>query len=68
MAATICVVCKRPLGGQTSGGSPGGDAPRLSVRYENRTYSFDSERCKRIFYENPDRWLDAGGAVLEQPR
>jgi YHS domain-containing protein len=40
----------------------------LRLRYENRTYAFDRERCKRIFQENPDRFLDADGEVLEHPR
>ena len=57
MSDAICVICKRTLSGTV-----------MKIRYENKTYSFDSERCKRIFYENPDRWLDAGGGVLEQPR
>lgn len=52
-----CVVCKQELGTAT-----------LRLRYEGRTYAFDRERCKRIFQENPDRWLDAQGGVLEQPR
>ena len=52
-----CVVCKRPLA----------DAA-MRMRYEGQYYDFDSERCKRIFQENPDRWLDAGGAVLDEPR
>ena len=56
-AERVCVVCKRPLG-----------EGALRLRYEGRHYEFDSERCKRIFQENPDRWLDAGGGVLEQPR
>jgi hypothetical protein len=38
------------------------------LRYENRVYAFDVERCRRIFEENPDRYLDAGGEILEQPR
>ncbi len=50
-------MCKRELG---EGG--------LRLRYEGRVYDFDRERCKRIFQENPDRWLDAGGGVLDQPR
>ncbi len=29
---------------------------------------FDKEACKRIFQENPDRYLDAGGGVLPEPR
>ena len=40
----------------------------LRLRYENRVYAFDVERCRRIFEENPDRYLDAGGEILEQPR
>jgi len=52
-----CVVC---------GGAVGPEAIR--VRYENHVYAFDSERCKRIFQENPDRWLDAYGGVLPAPR
>ena len=40
----------------------------LRLRYEGRIYAFDRERCKRIFQENPDRFLDASGAILEQPR
>lgn len=40
----------------------------LRLRYEARTYAFDSERCKRVFEENPDRYLDAGGEVLDRPR
>jgi len=57
VSAAVCVICKRPLG-----------EGALRIRYENKIYAFDSERCKRLFYENPDRWLDAGGGVLEQPR
>jgi len=52
-----CVVC---------GGALGPEAIR--VRYENNVYTFDKERCKRIFQENPDRWLDAYGGVLPEPR
>jgi len=33
-----------------------------------RTYSFDREACKRVFQENPDRYLDAYGGVLPEPR
>lgn len=40
----------------------------LRLRYERRIYAFDRERCKRIFQENPDRFLDAGGEVLDVPR
>ncbi len=53
-----CPVCGEPL--------PAIGALRL--RYERRVYAFDTERCKRIFQENPDRHLDAGGEVLDVPR
>jgi YHS domain-containing protein len=57
MAGAVCVVCKSAL------------APdRLRLRYEGRYYEFDRDRCKVIFQENPDRWLDAFGEVLDQPR
>lgn len=52
-----CVVCHRPLG----------ERP-IRLRYETRTYAFDQETCKRIFQENPDRYLDAAGDVLPEPR
>lgn len=52
-----CVVCGAPLG----------DEP-LRVRYEIRIYAFDAVRCKLIFQENPDRYLDAYGNVLPEPR
>jgi len=52
-----CPICHRPLG----------DRP-LTLRYEMRHYAFDTESCKRIFQENPDRFLGAGGEVLPQPR
>ncbi|HEY3218106.1 MAG TPA: YHS domain-containing protein [Candidatus Limnocylindria bacterium] len=57
MTEPRCVICKQPLG----------DRP-IRLRYEGQHYAFNSERCKRIFQENPDRWLDASGGVLEQPR
>ncbi len=57
MTESRCVVCKEPLG-----------ATPIRLRYEGRIYAFDAERCKRLFSENPDRWLDAGGGVLETPR
>ena len=57
MAAALCVVCKHPL-----------EADRIRLRYEGRYYEFDGTRCKLIFQENPDRWLDAFGEVLDQPR
>ena len=43
-------------------------ADRIRLRYEGRYYEFDRDRCKIIFQENPDRWLDAFGEVLDQPR
>ena len=52
-----CVVCGEPLG----------DAP-IRLRYEGNVYAFNDQRCKRIFQENPDRWLDAHGGVLPEPR
>ena len=57
MSAPRCVIC----------GAPPGDSA-LRVRYEDRIYVFDTLKCKRIFQENPDRYLDATGEVLEQPR
>ncbi|HUQ41725.1 MAG TPA: hypothetical protein VM052_04410 [Candidatus Limnocylindrales bacterium] len=57
MTERRCVVCKQPLG-----------QGAIRLRYENQHYDFDKERCKRIFQENPDRWLDASGAVLDIPR
>ena len=57
MSDPRCVVC---------GGALGPEAIR--VRYENNVYTFDKERCKRIFQENPDRYLDAFGGVLPEPR
>jgi YHS domain-containing protein len=57
MQERICVVCKQPLG-----------VGAMKIRYEGRHYEFDRDRCKRIFEENPDRWLDASGGVLETPR
>lgn len=52
-----CAVCHTPCG------------PRpLRLRYEMRVYSFDTEACKRIFQENPDRYLGPGGEVLPEPR
>jgi YHS domain-containing protein len=52
-----CPICKAPLG----------EHP-IRLRYEGRIYEFDADRCKRIFQENPDRYLDAGGGVLPEPR
>lgn len=44
------------------------DPPPLRLRYESRLYAFDQDLCKRMFQENPDRYLDANGNVLAQPR
>jgi hypothetical protein len=52
-----CVVCGSALA-----------AGAIRVRYEDRIYAFDAMRCKLIFQENPDRYLDAFGGVLEEPR
>ena len=57
MTEKRCVVCKQVLG-----------EGALRLRYEGRHYDFDKTGCKRIFQENPDRWLDAMGGVLDQPR
>lgn len=57
MTEATCVICHRPVG----------EVP-VRLRYEQRVYSFDGEACKRIFQENPDRYLDAGGGVLPEPR
>jgi len=57
MSAVRCVICGTPL-----------DDGALRVRYEDRVYAFDALKCKRIFQENPDRYLDATGRVLEEPR
>lgn len=53
----VCVVCRRALG----------ERP-IRLRYEGRVYAFDREGCKLVFQENPDRYLDAGGEVLPEPR
>ena len=52
-----CVVCKTPLAGNP-----------IRLRYEGRYYVFDRLGCKMTFAENPDRWLDAAGEVLPEPR
>ena len=49
-------------------GAPLADPPAFKLRYESRLYAFDRETCKRIFQENPDRYLDADGGVLPEPR
>ncbi|CAN5207569.1 hypothetical protein BH18CHL2_BH18CHL2_09570 [soil metagenome] len=53
----VCPICARALGGEP-----------LRLRYEGRVYSFDRAACKLMFQENPDRYLDAGGGVLPEPR
>ena len=55
---TNCPVCGAPLPAP----------PALKLRYEDRIYAFDKDVCKRIFQENPDRYLDAEGGVLPEPR
>ena len=52
-----CVVCKAPLA-----------EGAIRLRYEGRHYVFDTLACKMTFAENPDRWLDAAGEVLPEPR
>jgi YHS domain-containing protein len=52
-----CVICHRQVGGEA-----------IRLRYEARVYVFDKETCKLLFQENPDRYLDAGGGVLPEPR
>ena len=55
--ASRCPICHRPLGDGA-----------VTLRYEMRTYRFDEQACKRVFQENPDRYLDADGGVLPEPR
>ena len=57
MSAVRCVICGASLGDGA-----------LRVRYEDRIYVFDALKCKLIFQENPDRYLDAMGEVLDEPR
>jgi YHS domain-containing protein len=57
VSAEVCAICHRQLG----------ETP-IRLRYEMRGYAFDQEACKRIFQENPDRYLDASGDVLPEPR
>ncbi len=57
MSAVRCVICAAPLGDGA-----------LRVRYEDRIYVCDALKCKLIFQENPDRYLDAMGGVLDEPR
>lgn len=58
MITKACPICGAPLG----------ETAPFKLRYEQRLYGFDRETCKRIFQENPDRYLDAGGGVLPEPR
>ena len=58
MTSATCPTCRAPLA----------DPPAFKLRYEDRIYAFDREACKRIFQENPDRYLDADGGVLPEPR
>ena len=57
MTDRACAICRRPLP----------ERP-VALRYEQRVYRFDSDACKRVFQENPDRYLDASGEVLPEPR
>ncbi len=57
LAAGLCPICHQPLGEEP-----------ITLRYESRIYAFDGGPCKRIFQENPDRYLDATGEVLSDPR
>ncbi|HEX6060800.1 MAG TPA: YHS domain-containing protein [Candidatus Limnocylindria bacterium] len=54
----VCATCHAPLA----------DPAPLKLRYESRLYAFDKEVCKRIFQENPDRYLDADGGIRPEPR
>lgn len=58
MTAPSCPICHAELP----------DPPPFRLRYESRLYAFDREPCKRLFQENPDRYLDANGNVLAEPR
>ncbi|MBU6423930.1 MAG: YHS domain-containing protein [Chloroflexota bacterium] len=57
MPDDVCPICHRPVGERA-----------ITLRYERRRYVFDADMCKRMFQENPDRYLDAGGDVLPEPR
>ncbi|HUG56159.1 MAG TPA: hypothetical protein VMJ92_03700 [Candidatus Limnocylindrales bacterium] len=57
MNAPCCVICRGELGELV-----------IRLRYEQRIYVFDRAACKLLFQENPDRYLDAGGDVLPEPR
>jgi YHS domain-containing protein len=56
--SAVCPTCHAPLA----------DPPAFKLRYESNVYAFDKEVCKRIFQENPDRYLDADGGVRPEPR
>ncbi len=58
MSVSVCAICGASLEG----------AVVLRIRYEERVYFFDRDLCKRVFQENPDRYLDASGGVLPEPR
>ncbi|GAC1489794.1 MAG: hypothetical protein NVS1B1_06970 [Candidatus Limnocylindrales bacterium] len=58
MTAAACPICHAELA----------DPPLIRLRYESRIYAFDQDLCKRLFQENPDRYLDADGNVLAEPR
>jgi YHS domain-containing protein len=58
VTSAICPTCHAPLA----------DPPAFKLRYESNVYAFDKEVCKRIFQENPDRYLDADGGVRPEPR
>jgi YHS domain-containing protein len=58
VTSETCTTCGKPLA----------DPPPFKLRYESRIYAFDREVCKRIFQENPDRYLDADGGVRSEPR
>lgn len=58
MSAAACPICHAELP----------DPPPFRLRYESSLYAFDRELCKRLFQENPDRYLDADGGVLPEPR
>ena len=52
-----CPVCGLGLGEEA-----------VRLRYEGRIYAFDRPACKLAFQENPDRYLDAAGGALPEPR
>jgi YHS domain-containing protein len=56
--SAVCPTCHAPLA----------DPAPFKLRYESQIYAFDKVVCKRIFQENPDRYLDADGGVRPEPR